>query len=237
MRSVFCFLSVFLGFLCGSNESHAKAPNILFAIADDWGYGDAGAYGSKWVKTPSFDRVAREGILFTRAFTPNAKCAPSRAIILTGRYSWQLEEAANHQNIFPSKFGSYVEVLAANGYITGYTGKGWGPGTANDATGKRRDITGKVWSAKKLKPPARAISNNDYSGNFADFLAHTSEEKPWCFWFGTSEPHRGYEKGVGLRMGKKLNDIDSTITFKNNSYFDSFIYSFVSRFILGKWWI
>ena len=114
MRSVFCFLSVFLGFLCGSNESHAKAPNILFAIADDWGYGDAGAYGSKWVKTPSFDRVAREGILFTRAFTPNAKCAPSRAIILTGRYSWQLEEAANHQNIFPSKFGSYVEVLAAN---------------------------------------------------------------------------------------------------------------------------
>ena len=156
MRSMFRFLAVV--FLLAQFAKATPRPNILFAIADDWGFGHAGAYGCKWVKTPAFDRVAREGILFTRAFTPNAKCAPSRAIILTGRYSWQLEEAANHQNIFPSKFGSYVEVLAANGYITGYTGKGWGPGTANDATGKKRDITGKVWSAKKLKPPARAIS-------------------------------------------------------------------------------
>ena len=211
MRSMFRFLAVV--FLLAQFAKATPRPNILFAIADDWGFGHAGAYGCKWVKTPAFDRVAREGILFTRAFTPNAKCAPSRAIILTGRYSWQLEEAANHQNIFPSKFGSYVEVLAANGYITGYTGKGWGPGTANDATGKKRDITGKVWSAKKLKPPARAISNNDYSGNFADFLADTPEGKPWCFWFGTSEPHRGYEKGVGLRMGKKFSDIDHVPSF------------------------
>src|ERR671925_2441297 len=71
-------------------------PNILFAIADDWSYGHASAYGSRFVRTPAFDRVAREGVLFTRAFTPNAKCAPSRAILLTGRNSWQLEEAANH---------------------------------------------------------------------------------------------------------------------------------------------
>ena len=151
MRSMFRFLAVV--FLLAQFAKATPRPNILFAIADDWGFGHAGAYGCKWVKTPAFDRVAREGILFTRAFTPNAKCAPSRAIILTGRYSWQLEEAANHQNIFPSKFGSYVEVLAANGYMTGYTGKGWGPGTANDAAGKRRDITGKVWSAKKQNHP------------------------------------------------------------------------------------
>ena len=79
----------------------AKRPNILFAIADDWGFGHAGAYGCNWVRTPSFDRVARDGILFKRAYTPNAKCAPSRAIILTGRYSWQLEEAANHHERIP----------------------------------------------------------------------------------------------------------------------------------------
>ena len=110
---MFRFLAIV--FLLAQFAKATPRPNILFAIADDWGFGHAGAYGCKWVKTPAFDRVAREGILFTRAFTPNAKCAPSRAIILTGRYSWQLEEAANQQNIYPSKFGSYVEVLAANG--------------------------------------------------------------------------------------------------------------------------
>ena len=90
-------LLVFAAFLFGIPSVPATdRPNILFAIADDWGFGHASAYGCKWVKTPAFDRVAREGILFTRAYTPNAKCAPSRAIILTGRYSWQLESAANH---------------------------------------------------------------------------------------------------------------------------------------------
>ena len=83
---------LFFGFFCTFfvfNQVHAsQRPNIFFAIADDWGFGHASAYGCKWVNTPAFDRVAMEGILFTRAYTPNAKCAPSRAIILTGRYSW-----------------------------------------------------------------------------------------------------------------------------------------------------
>ena len=67
----------------------AQRPNILFALADDWSYGHAGAYGCAWVKTPAFDRVARAGVLFTQAYTPTAKCAPSRASILTGRNPWQ----------------------------------------------------------------------------------------------------------------------------------------------------
>ena len=50
----------------------ADPPNILFAIADDWG-AQAGAYGTPWVRTPAFDRVAKDGLLFHRAYTPNAK--------------------------------------------------------------------------------------------------------------------------------------------------------------------
>ena len=188
----------------------AERPNILFAIADDWSFGHAGAYGCDWVRTPGFDRVAEEGILFRRAYTPNAKCAPSRAIILTGRNSWQLEQAGNHMTFFPAKFGSWIELLKANGYSVGYTGKGWGPGFANDASGKPRKITGQAWQKQKAKPPARAISNNDYAGNFAEFLAAAKLGKgsPWAFWYGATEPHRGYEAGVGRRMGKKLSDID-----------------------------
>ena len=60
-------------------EPTAKRPNILFFIMDDWGMGHAGAYGCRWVKTPNFDRVAREGLLFMNAYTPTAKCAPSRS--------------------------------------------------------------------------------------------------------------------------------------------------------------
>ena len=73
----------------GLQAADGRPPNILFAIADDWGR-HAGASGTKWVRTPHFDRVAREGLLFNNAYTPNAKCAPSRACMLTGRNPWQL---------------------------------------------------------------------------------------------------------------------------------------------------
>jgi len=88
-----------------SSTFAAERPNILFAIADDWGP-HAGVYGTPWVKTPGFDRVAKEGLLFNHAYTPVAKCAPSRAIVLTGRYAWQNEEAGNHMAFFPAKLKS-----------------------------------------------------------------------------------------------------------------------------------
>ena len=88
-----------------------QRPNILFCIADDQSWPHASAYGCPWVNTPAFDRIAREGILFNNAFTPNAKCAPSRAAILTGRYSWQLQEACNHLCFFPSDYATYPETF------------------------------------------------------------------------------------------------------------------------------
>src|SRR5436190_1053624 len=89
-------------------------PNILFAIADDMGH--AGAYGTRWVHTPNFDRLAREGVLFLNAYTPNAKCSPSRACILTGRNPWQNEQAANHYPFYPAKLKSWMEAMADAGY-------------------------------------------------------------------------------------------------------------------------
>jgi N-sulfoglucosamine sulfohydrolase len=187
----------------------AQRPNILFAIADDWAYGYAGAYGSQWVNTPGFDRVARAGLLFTRAYTPNAKCAPSRAIILTGRNSWQLEEAANHVPFFPAKFRTWAEALGEKGYFAGMTAKGWGPGVAKDAGGKPRQMAGQPYNRRKLQPPTSGIENNDYAANFEDFLDAAPPDKPWSFWYGGLEPHRGYEYGSGAKQGgKRLSDID-----------------------------
>ena len=154
-----------------------EKPNILFCIADD-ASPDFGAYGCEWVQTPSFDRIAREGVLFTRAYTPNAKCAPSRAIVLTGRHSWQLEEAANHWCYFPAKYTGWMEALLANGYQTGSTGKGWAPGVA-----KGRLLTGKKWNTRRAAPPAAGISNLDYAANFKDFMNQVDPKKPWAFWY------------------------------------------------------
>ena len=92
-------------------------------MGDDISFPHMGAYGTNWVKTPGFDRVAREGILFNNAYTPNAKSSPSRACFLTGRNSWQLEEAGNHVPFFPPKFKSFIESLGENGYYTGFTAK------------------------------------------------------------------------------------------------------------------
>jgi N-sulfoglucosamine sulfohydrolase len=188
--------------------SASPRPNILFAIADDWG-AHAGAYGTKWVRTPAFDRVAREGILFTHAYTPNAKCAPSRACILTGRNSWQLKAAANHICYFPPEFKGWGEALAEHGWFVGHTQKGWGPGVATNAAGLPRQMTGKAFNARKAKPPTTGISNNDYAANFEDFLDAAPTNAPWCFWYGAIEPHRGYEFGSGVaKGGKQVSDID-----------------------------
>src|SRR6478736_10253743 len=192
-----------------NSAANRNQPNILLAIADDWGFGHASACGCKWTKTPAFDRVAREGLLFTHAYTPNAKCAPSRACLLTGRPSWQLEAACNHICFFPTKFKTYCEALAEHGYFVGKTTKGWGPGVANDDAGKPRLMAGRSFDVRKADPPAKGISNVDYAGNFADFLSAAPPGQPWCFWYGSVEPHRAYEYGSGVAKGnKQMADID-----------------------------
>ncbi|MHB8862754.1 MAG: sulfatase family protein [Pirellulaceae bacterium] len=187
----------------------AERPNILLAIADDASFPHMGAYGCRWVRTPAFDRVAREGLLFTRAYTPNAKCAPSRACMLTGRNSWQLQAACNHVPYFPTEFPTYAEVLSQQGYFVGMTVKGWAPGVARDAQGKDRSMAGRPFNRRTLQPPTPQISSADYAGNFGDFLAEAPRGTPWCFWYGSVEPHRGYEFGSGVAQGQKtLSDID-----------------------------
>lgn len=202
-------IRVFL-FLIGValTASAADQPNILFAISDDQSFPHASAYGTKWVNTPAFDRVAREGLLFMRAYTPNAKCAPSRSCIVTGRNSWQLKAAANHWPFFPAEFKSYSEALSENGYFIGKTGKAWGPGVSLDAQGNQRNLVGPGFDKRKATPPAKSISGNDYAANFGDFL-DASGDQPWCFWYGATEPHRAYEYRAGAEKGgKKTSDID-----------------------------
>lgn len=204
-----------LTLVCNSQQKKTnKKPNILFCIADDATWKHMSAYGSKWVNTPAFDRVAKEGLLFNNAYTPNAKCGPSRSIILTGRNSWQLEEAANHLAYFPTKFKTYPEALAEKGYEVGYTGKGWAPGTALHKDGTKRQLLVKPYNSIKRKVPTKGISKIDYVANFKNFITNKKANKPFCFWYGGHEPHRKYEYGTGVSVGKKkLSQIDSVFSY------------------------
>ncbi len=185
----------------------AKRPNIFIAISDDQSFAHTSAAGYKAVQTPAFDRVAREGIFFRNAFAPSAGCSPTRAAFLTGRHTWQIEEAGTHASSFPSKYVVFPDLLEAAGYFVGFTGKGWGPGNF-EISGRTRNPAGPAFQERKLTPPHKFISPNDYAGNFADFLAARPKDKPFYFWYGGSEPHRAYDPGVGLREGKKLADVE-----------------------------
>ena len=163
-------------------------PNILVIIADDWAYPHAGVYGDRVVKTPNFDRVAREGVLFRNAFVAAPSCTPSRASLLTGRAVHQLAEGGNLWSFLPSRFEVYPDRLESAGYVVGHTRKGWGPGNFQ-AGGRTRNPAGPQFTS------------------FDEFYRQAPRDKPFCFWFGSNDPHRPYEKGTGAQSGMKLEDV------------------------------
>lgn len=184
-------------------------PNILFCIADDATYHFFGAAGCKWVDTPNYDKIAQQGLFFTNCYTPNAKSAPSRACILTGRNSWQLKEAGNHVGNFPTDIKVFTETLVENGFEVAYTGKGWAPGNPGIKDGKIRRLTGAPYLEKKRVPLTKYISKIDYAANFSDFLDERDKSKPFFFWFGSHEPHRRYEYGSSItKANKDIKSID-----------------------------
>ncbi|MGK0187801.1 MAG: N-sulfoglucosamine sulfohydrolase [Verrucomicrobiales bacterium] len=177
-------------------------PNILLAISDDQSWPHASAYGSKMVSTPHFDRIAREGALFSNAFAASPGCSPSRAALLTGRNTWQIEHAGTHASYFDPKYATYPDKLAESGYFTGSTGKGWAPGNFTKL-GRPHNPAGPGFPASSGKS-----APGNYHSAFANFLEQRPEDKPFCFWFGSQDPHRAFEKGAGIKAGKTLQEAE-----------------------------
>jgi len=92
--------------------------------------------------------------------------------------------------------------------------KGWAPGVVGEINGRKRQLTGKPYNAKQLKPPAQHINTSDYTANFEDFFNDKPEGTPFCFWYGCTEPHRAYEYKAGIdKAGKQLKDIEHIPSF------------------------
>jgi N-sulfoglucosamine sulfohydrolase len=160
------------------------APNILLAIADDWSSPDAGALGNPGVRTPAFDRIAREGTRFTHGFTAAPSCTPSRAAILTGQWPHRLEAGGNLWGTLPAKFAVYPDLLERAGYVVGMSSKGWGPGDIQ-AGGRTRNPAGPSFQS------------------FSSFLETVPAGRPFVFWLGSNDPHRPYEPGFAQQAGLK----------------------------------
>lgn len=97
-------------------------PNILFIMSDDHGYQAISAYGSGLNSTPNIDRIAKEGAIFTRAFVTNSLCAPSRAVMLTGKFS-HMNGKINNVGGFNWDQENFPKILKQNGYQTALIGK------------------------------------------------------------------------------------------------------------------
>jgi len=167
-----------------------QRPNILFCIADDWGWPHAGAYGDPVVKTPAFDRIAREGVLFENAFVSSPSCTPSRNAILTGQYHWRLGWGANLWSQLDTSHHTYPHLLADSGYFIGHWRKCWGPGKVDN------------W----LQTPHGHPGGKQFKSLDA-FLDEWPRDQPFCFWLGASDPHRAYDPGSGKRSGMDLSKI------------------------------
>ncbi len=170
------------------SSAAASRPNILFAISDDQSFAHSGAAGDPVVRTPHFDRVAAEGVRFSHAFCSSPSCTPSRGAILTGQDCYRLEEGVNLWSSLPAKFEAYPDLLEAAGYHVGHMRKGWGPGSL-EAGGRTRNPAGPKYD------------------NFQAFHESVPAGSPFCFWFGSTDPHRGYEPGAGLASGLRLDDV------------------------------
>ena len=116
----------------------ARAPNIIYIMADDLGYGDLGSYGQKLIRTPRLDQLAREGLRFTQFYSGAPSCAPARCVLMTGKHTGHARIRANSDNPLLPEDYTFAQALQAAGYATGATGK-WGLGLENStgAPGKK----------------------------------------------------------------------------------------------------
>ena len=205
----------------------AKKPNILFAFADDWGR-YASAYAkvdgrpspNDVVRTPHFDRVAREGVLFKNAFVTAPSCTPCRSSLLSGQYFYRTGRAAILQGaVWDDKIPSFPLLLRDSGYHIGETYKVWTPGTPRDApfgagkhgfekaggrfNGFSQNVSRMVNDGQSVSD-AKQVLYDEVTANFESFLKARPADKPFCYWFGPTLVHRKWIQG----SGKKLWGID-----------------------------
>ena len=180
-----------------AQPGRAERPNILFIMTDDHAAHAIGAYGSRVNETPNLDRLAREGALLTSVFATNSICTPSRAAILTGKYSHL--NGVTVFNRFDGSQQTVAKLLQHGGYYTGMVGK-WHLGS--DPTGFDRWEILPGQGAYFDPVMYTATAETTYTGRYAtevitdraiDFIERRPRGKPFFLMMHHKAPHRPWE--------------------------------------------
>ena len=189
-------LAVTVTLMIGVQAVNAARPNILFIMSDDHAAHAISAYGSRINQTPHLDRLAREGVRFDRCYSVNAICTPSRATILTGKYSHL--NGVPVFNRFDGSQPTVAKYLQAAGYYTGMIGK-WHLGS--DPTGFDQWTVlpgqGAYLNPAFLEPEGRRVIEGYVTDVITDltidFLENHPRDQPFFLMCHHKAPHRNWQ--------------------------------------------
>ena len=176
-----------------------ERPNIVFIFSDDHSTAAISAYGSRINQTPHLDRIAAEGMLFENTFCTNGICAPSRAVILTGKHS-HLNSVPTNAERFDGSQTTFPKLLQAADYQTALVGK-WH--LKSDPTGfdfwRVLPGQGEYYSPDFLTPEGRKRYEGyctDVTTDFGlEWLDERDKDKPFCLMLQHKAPHRSWMPG------------------------------------------
>ena len=177
-------------------QQKGNGPNIIIIISDDHAYQTISAYGSKLMKTPNIDRIANEGALFNKAYITNSICGPSRAVLLTGKYSHKNGFKDNETSNFNAGQDLFVKQLQANGYQTAWIGK-YHLGTQPQGFDFWQVFPGQgsYYNPDMLMMDGSTKRIEGYAANITEDIAeewldHRDTGKPFCLIIGHKSTHR-----------------------------------------------
>lgn len=184
--------------LMGSLSLYAqkKQPNIVIIVSDDHAFQAISAYGNKQVKTPNIDRIAKEGVLFNKGYVTNSICGPSRAVILTGKYSHKNGFKDNENSRFNGDQDSFIKRLTSGGYQTAWIGKwhlesdpqGFSYWQVLPAQGNYYNPDFDMMDGKRKK--VTGYVTNIIEDEAEKWLDQRDADKPFCLVIGHKATHR-----------------------------------------------
>jgi arylsulfatase A-like enzyme len=186
-------------------------PNIIFIFTDDHADHAISAYGSVINNTPHMDRIANEGMLFENAFVTNSICAPSRAVILSGKHS-HLNGQMTNLTTFDGDQMTFPKILQKSGYQTALVGK-WHLKSAPQGFDHYEVLVGQgPYYNPVFRTPEGQVKHTGYTTHLItertfDWLKKRDDDKPFMLMMQHKAPHRQWRPGpdyIGLYEGETI---------------------------------
>ncbi|NOG55826.1 MAG: sulfatase [Planctomycetes bacterium] len=182
-------------------DAGAARPNILFVFADDHATAAISAYGSALIKTPNIDRLAKQGIMFTNCHVTNAICAPSRAVILTGKHS-HLNGIMTNGEVFDGAQQTFPKLMQTAGYQTAVFGK-WHLKSAPTGFDDYEVLIGQgPYYNPTMRTPTGEVQYEGYTTDIItdrvlNFLQEERDpDKPFVVMYQHKAPHRNWQPNI-----------------------------------------